>query len=531
MIEDYQNAGIESGWHHWDARLKLFLSVAAIALNVIIAEAWLSFVLLLISLVFIAYSKIPSRLFAIFFLAPAWATALVFVGFSVGFGTQELWSVGPITVYREGMELGLSAALRVASEMSWIATLMLTTPFTQLLAALTFYRVPSPIVDAIGMAYRYAFLMADECYRMMAAARVRGGLKNFYGKIESLSMVLAQVIIRAYDRAARVQEAMVARGANFAHKTGGDVILTIEPGIAEAPSTSPERHYDCLLPAIESSGSAAILECRALSFAYKRGGATEIDKLDLTVVPGEVIVLCGPNGCGKSTLLRLIVGALKPLSGAIHLLKRPLDPARRNEAFRYAGLLFQDPNDQVFCTHVREDVGYGPRNLGLEPQAVDTLVDAAMALAEITHLAGRSVHQLSFGEMKRIGLAGLIAMRPPLMLLDEPSAYLDPAASQQLMRIVRRLNIEYGYTFILATHDMELAAELASRVLVMMNGRIVADGKPREILANEKLLQSARLEPPTLIKLFSEIGTAGDADVPLTVSEAKALFGRLKASS
>ena len=141
MIEDYQNAGIQDCWHHWDARLKLFLLVIAIGLNVVVADAWLSAGLLAVSLVFIVRSKIPFRLFAIFFLAPAWATLLVFVGFSVGFGLQPILSVGPVTFYREGVALGVSAALRVASEMSWIAALMLTTPFPRLLDALQFYRL------------------------------------------------------------------------------------------------------------------------------------------------------------------------------------------------------------------------------------------------------------------------------------------------------------------------------------------------------------------------------------------------------
>ena len=220
MIEDYQNAGIRDGWHHWDARLKLLLLVVAIGLNVVIANAWLSAALLAVSLVFIVRSKIPFRLFAIFFLAPAWATLLVFVGFSVGFGVQPILSVGPVTVYREGVALGISAALRVASEMSWIAALMLTTPFPQLLEALHFYRVPAVLIGAFAMAYRYAFLLADECYRMIAASRVRGGLNSFYRKIESLGMIVAQVIIRAYDRAARLQQAMMTRGADSADAGG-----------------------------------------------------------------------------------------------------------------------------------------------------------------------------------------------------------------------------------------------------------------------------------------------------------------------
>ncbi len=528
MIEDYQNAGIQDGWHHWDARLKLFLLVVAIGLNLVVAEAWLSFSLLIVSIFFIVRSKIPFRLFAVFFLAPAWATLLVFVGFSIGFGTQPLVSIGPVTLYREGVGLGVGAALRVASEMSWIATLMLTTPFPRLLKALQFYRVPPVLINAIAMAYRYAFLLADECYRMIAAARARGGLQGFYRKIESTAMIVAQVIIRAYDRAARLQQAMMTRGGDSSDAAvdGGFVAGFDSKG--QAPYSSSDRHYDCLLPSTVP-GSAAVLECRDLSFAYKRGGPHEIDNLTLSVARGEVVVLCGPNGCGKSTFLKLVAGVLKPLSGEVRLLGMPLDQARRNEAFRYVGLLFQDPNDQVFCTHVHEDVAYGARNLGIDNTTVDSLVTAAMALAEITHLAQRSVHQLSFGEMKRIALAGLIAMRPPLMLLDEPSAYLDPAASRQVLQIVKRLNAEYGYTFIVVSHDMELAAELATRVMIMQSGRIVADGDPHDILTDEALLASARLEPPTLTKVFAELSRAQggvSSDIPITVAEAKALLRR-----
>jgi cobalt ECF transporter T component CbiQ len=523
MIEDYQNAGIRTGWHHWDTRLKLPVLLVAIGLNLVVAEAWLSLGLLAVSLYIIVRSQIPFRLFAIFFLAPAWATLLVFAGFSIGFGTQPLVSVGPITVYREGVELGLAAALRVASEMSWIAALMLTTPFPRLLEALRFYRVPAALIGAIGMAYRYAFLLADECYRMIAASRARGGLNSFYGKLESIAMILAQIIIRAYDRAARLQQAMTARGGDSAAAEAADVAgdSVRRP---EAPQ-SADHHYDCLVPAT-GAGPGPVLQCRDLSFAYKRGGTHEIDNLNLSVERGEVVVLCGPNGCGKSTFLKLVAGVLKPLSGTIRLLGMPLDQERRNQAFRHVGLLFQDPNDQVFCTHVQEDVAYGPRNLGLGADAVDTLVTAAMALAEVAHLSQRSVHQLSFGEMKRIGLAGLIAMRQPLMLLDEPSAYLDPAATAQIKLIIKRLNAEYGYTFIIVTHDMEFVAELATRIMVVQDGRVVADGKPRDILTNQDVLRSARLEAPTLTKVFSDLrrDRGGTFDVPITIDEARAVL-------
>ena len=196
-------------------------------------------------------------------------------------------------------------------------------------------------------------------------------------------------------------------------------------------------------------------------------------------------------------------------------------------------MLFQDPNDQVFCTHVNEDVAYGPRNLGIERTTIDSLVAASMALAEITHLGARSVNQLSFGEMKRIGLAGLIAMRQPLMLLDEPSAYLDPAATAQVLQIVKRLNSEYGYKFIVVTHDIELAAELATRILVMQNGRDNCRRQTAQFLQIRTFSRVRALSLQTLTKVFSEMSAAdrgAGTEVPITVAEAKALLNRWKFS-
>ena len=208
-----------------------------------------------------------------------------------------------------------------------------------------------------------------------------------------------------------------------------------------SPDTPDNATIGLDLPlASAGEGRATIIECHGIDFSYQRGGELQLSGMQMSIDQGEVVVLCGPNGCGKSTFLKLLCGALKPLSGEIKLAGAPLDAARRNEAFRSVGMLFQDPNDQVFCTHVLEDVCYGPRNLDMDPDKMMAIVKRAMALAEIEHLAERPVHQLSFGEMRRVGLAGLIAMGQPLLLLDEPSAYLDPAASQQVVRLVRRLN-------------------------------------------------------------------------------------------
>jgi cobalt/nickel transport system ATP-binding protein len=389
--------------------------------------------------------------------------------------------------------------------------------------------VPPALVEASGMAYRYAFLLADESYRMIAASRARGGFRSFRAKIESTAMILAQIILRAYDRAARLQQSMNARGAHvqLVHPRylWEDEKLWREHTMTTSFATGSGSAASLDLPLAACAGDGApTVECLGVDFAYQRGGEQQLSGIQMAVDPHEIVVLCGPNGCGKSTFLKLLCGALKPLAGEIRLAGAPLDAAGRNEAFRSVGMLFQDPNDQVFCTHVLEDVCYGPRNLGMDPERMMVLVKRAMALAEIEHLAERPVHQLSFGEMRRVGLAGLIAMGQSLLLLDEPSAYLDPAASQQVIRLVRRLNEDYGYTFVIVTHDMEFAAELATRIVVMEHGRILADGTPRAILTDAELLRRARLEPPTLTKLFSGADGPRASDVPVTIAEARALL-------
>jgi len=526
MIEDYQRGGYRTGLHGWDPRVKLGLLVAAVALNIGFARVEVSLALFVVSLALIFLSRIPVRLFLLFFMAPAWATLIIVVGYSIGFGSVPLWQIGPAVVHSDGLRLGLAAALRVACDMSWMAAVFLTTPFHMLLEAFRWYRVPPALVDASGMAYRYAFLLADESYRMISASRARGGFRSFRAKVDSTSMILAQIVLRAYDRAARLQQSMNARGAHVQlihpRYLWEDEKLWREHTMSSSPETLANG-FD--LPSAKvGTGNAPMVECRGLDFSYVHGSELQLAGMQVAIERGEIVVLCGPNGCGKSTLLKLLCGALKPLSGEVLLAGVPLDAARRNEAFRSVGMLFQDPNDQVFCTHVLEDVCYGPRNLGIEPERMMDLAKRAMALAEVEHLANRPVHQLSFGEMRRVGLAGLIAMGQPLLLLDEPSAYLDPAATQQVVHLVRRLNEDHGYTFVIVTHDMEFAAELATRIVVMEHGRVLADGTPRAILTDAELLRRARLEPPTLTKLFSGTRVARNSAVPVTIAEGRALL-------
>ncbi|MBW2408212.1 MAG: cobalt ECF transporter T component CbiQ, partial [Deltaproteobacteria bacterium] len=344
-IHGYQEINQGRGMHGWDPRLKLALLVTVVALNVGIAQLWLSSLLFFIGAGMAIWSRIPWRLFALFFLAPSWATLIVFLGFSVGFGTTPIFSVGSITMYREGMFQGLSAATRVASDMSWIATVFLTTRFSNVLYALCWFRVPTVLVDTIAMAYRYAFLLINEFHRMRDASRTRGGFRGYRNSLVSTAMILAQVILRAYDRAKRIQFAMMARGANTKGVNPMKVNITSD--------ACPNR---CDITPDYSDTSVPVLSCTNLSYAFPETQA--VKDVSLTVSKGEAVVLCGPNGSGKTTLLRLFSGILTPSEGEIFLCGKRLDRKMRNEAFQYVGILFQDPNDQLFCTHVREDIAY-----------------------------------------------------------------------------------------------------------------------------------------------------------------------------
>lgn len=494
-----------------DARIKFGLLAAVVALNVGVARLELSLFLFASGLAAVFWSRLPPRRFLLFFLAPAWATLLVFLGFSIGFGRTPAVQLGPVVLTAEGLRLGASAAARVACDMTWLAAVFLTTSFDQMAAALRWYRVPTVLVDTAAMAYRYAFQLYNEFRRMREAAQSRGGFQSLRESLRSTALILSQVLLRAYDRSHRIQLSMMARGEFGAPAA--------EEPVREGADACPNR---CDITPWRKDGTRPLLVCRDLSYSHDSGRSLE--GVSLTVSPGEVVVLCGPNGAGKTTLLRLAAGLLTPDDGEIVVGGVPMDRVARRGAFRRVGLMTQDPNDQLFCTHVRDDVAYGPRHLGLDPAEIDRRVSVAMDLMNVHPLVDRPIHHLSHGEMKRVGLAGIIAMQPPLILLDEPTASLDPASARQLVDLLLHLNRHHGYTLLVVTHDVQLAARIAHRIVVLDRGRVVADGPAERILRDRALLERSRLEPPILTALFEKLRREAGLDVgiPVTVEDAVA---------
>ncbi len=262
---------------------------------------------------------------------------------------------------------------------------------------------------------------------------------------------------------------------------------------------------------------------KQLSFAYPDG--TEVLKdLNLTIGKGEVVAILGANGCGKTTLLKQLNGLLRPTKGEVRLRGRRVEDYPEREIFSATGFVFQDPNDQVFALTVEEDVAYGPRNLGLPENEVERRVVRALDLVEMTAHRERPVAALSHGQRQRVGIAGVLAMEPEVLILDEPTSGLDPMGVRSIMTLLRRLNEETGLTLIVATHAVDLVPLYIERIVIMSQGRIVREGSPAEALISTSEMERCRLHLPHIAELMEALKQKDRfplKKIPLTIGEAR----------
>jgi len=243
-------------------------------------------------------------------------------------------------------------------------------------------------------------------------------------------------------------------------------------------------------PAPETAAVPA-LELRGLRFRYP-DGTPALDGVDLTVAAGERVALVGPNGAGKTTLSLHSNGLLRADEGSVHVSGIELADDTLREIRRRVGFVFQRAEDQLFMSTVRDDVAFGPANHGLRGPELDARVADALESLGITGLAQRAPHHLSGGEQRRAAIATVLALRPDVLVLDEPTAGLDPAGRRELIRTLEQLDVAQ----LIVTHDLALVLELCPRTVLVDGGRIVANGPSRELLADEALLAAHRLEPP-----------------------------------
>ncbi len=255
-----------------------------------------------------------------------------------------------------------------------------------------------------------------------------------------------------------------------------------------------------------------------LKFSYdaqsESGGVTVFDDLNLSIEEGSFVAVLGHNGCGKSTLAKHFNAVLLPEGGSVHVFGMDTsDESLLVDIRRTVGMVFQNPDNQMVANVVEEDVAFAPENLGVPSEEIRRRVDEALKLVGMYDYRLHAPHLLSGGQKQRVAIAGVIAMRPRCIVLDEPTAMLDPHGREEVISTIERLNREMGITVVLITHHMTEAIR-AQRVIVMDTGRILADGTPKEVFPQVELLESVGLTVPATTKVLYALNQAG-FDLPL----------------
>ncbi|HHX22750.1 MAG: energy-coupling factor transporter ATPase [Tepidanaerobacteraceae bacterium] len=236
-------------------------------------------------------------------------------------------------------------------------------------------------------------------------------------------------------------------------------------------------------------------------YQYAGGSNLALKNINLKIKPGEFVAIIGPNGSGKSTLAKLFNGLFSPTKGDI--LVDGLNTKNKEHIWdirQKAGMVFQNPDNQIVATIVEEDVAFGPENLGIPPEQIRQRIKEALKVVELTDFAKKAPHLLSGGQKQRVAIAGILAMKPDCIILDEPTAMLDPVGRKEVIDTVNKLNKEEGKTVVLITHFMEEAVR-ADRVVVMEKGQVVMEGKPTEIFSQVTRLKEIGLDVPQVTEL------------------------------
>jgi cobalt/nickel transport system ATP-binding protein len=267
------------------------------------------------------------------------------------------------------------------------------------------------------------------------------------------------------------------------------------------------------------------LAVAAMGIVYKyEEGTKALTEVDFWAEPGEFVAVLASNGSGKTTLMKVIVGLLQPQRGTVKINGRNVRQLSRKDLSREVGFVLQNPGDQLFSSIVEEDVAYGPRNLGLNEREVNERVGNALRFVDALELRLRPIHHLSFGEQKRVAIAGILAMAPKILILDEPTAGLDPAGETKMMSLLKRLNRDEGITVILATHSVDLLPLFAHRIYVLRHGKVLKQGPPNVIFCDQDTIDQASLRLPYIADLVYQMKRCDGVPIhglPLTVGEAR----------
>jgi len=277
-----------------------------------------------------------------------------------------------------------------------------------------------------------------------------------------------------------------------------------------------------LIPSPQTAQPDKLVSVRGVSYTYE-GGVRALAGVDLDIRPGEYLAVVGGNGSGKTTLAKAVMGLLRPDSGEIIISGRPSRSLTVAEVARTVGYAFQNPDHQLFCPTVLDEVRFGPRNMGYPEQVVEAKVRHALETMDIAELRDSAPFSLTLSERRRVSIASVISADPQVLILDEPTTGLDALETHSLMESIGRLNRE-GKAIVLITHDMKLVAEHVGRVVVMSEGRVVLDADPAGAFSDIDALLRSRLIPPPVMQLAHRLSRAG---VPKDVLSPQELVFRL----
>ena len=271
-----------------------------------------------------------------------------------------------------------------------------------------------------------------------------------------------------------------------------------------------------------------IMQLRDLHYTYS-DGTEALKGLNMDINKGEISAILGGNGAGKSTLFHHLNGILKPASGQVLLKGEPVDYSRKGllKLRQSVGIVFQDPDTQLFSASVYQDVSFGAVNLKLPEQEIRRRVDNALERTGIAHLKDKPTHSLSFGQKKRVSIAGILVMEPEVLILDEPTAGLDPSGVSEIMKLVKETQKELGISVVISTHDIDIVPLYCDNVFLINKGKIILQGTPKEVFAQKDIIRSVKLRLPRIAHLFEilkEKDNFNTDEIPITISEARKLF-------
>jgi cobalt ECF transporter T component CbiQ len=447
-------------------------------------------------------------------LLPFGAGAAIFIPFHTPGSPAFHWF--GFTATDEGVLRATVILLKLANANLLLTYLLSVTPLFVLLRSLRSVGVPAILLELMMLMLRYFFLLKDEAVSMVKAQRARGmKLKGWAWNARTyrrFGELIGVLFLRAYQRSQRIYIAMSARGG-----------LEGENPVMEDHQMEPRRK-DASLGSTDSARLA--VEVREVAFAY--GNIKALNGVSFDIPVGSKVALMGPNGAGKSTLISLLNGLELSQKGVVCLFGEAVQRDNGNRLRRKVGVVYQDPDDQIFSMTVEEDVAFGPRNLGLSEEDVLERVETALISVGMNEMRRRSPFELSYGQKRRVAIAGVLAMRPELIILDEPMSFLDPKGRDELQALLENMN-KMGMTIVVATHDVDFAAEWADRVLLLKEGKLIASGSV-DLLYEDALLERASLHLPRLARPFRLLQGAEDHR-PRTVKQAALMIWKLMMKS